>query len=184
MYFRQNSEIISRKNPVLAQELSQMFLVLAEENIEVYRAETGDYVFSYEGLALDDMVNPKEDAALNFSENVPSDFTEDDIVIVFGLGTGYLFNYAVENTSARVILWEPKTDIFRYGAEFLDISENLSKSNVFIVGDELELSLLVKKLYAKEKSSVVVIYPDAYAQLLPDILDKLLSDVTEFVSKG
>lgn len=183
MYFRENLSVISSKNPVLAQELSQMFLVLAEENIEVYRAETGDYVFSYEGLALDDMVNPKEDAGLNFSENVPSDFTNEDIVIVFGLGTGYLFNYTAENTSANIIFWEPKTDIMRYGAEFLDLADNLAKQNVYLVSDEAELSLLLKKLYVKDKSSVVVVYPEAYSQLLPDILDKLLSDVTKFVSE-
>ena len=103
MFYKQNISAISAKNEMLSQELSQMFLVLAEENMEVYSAETGDYVFSYEGLALDDMVNPKEDAALNFSENVPQNFSENDVVVIFGLGTGYLLDYVAKNTKAKII---------------------------------------------------------------------------------
>lgn len=181
MFFKQNISVISAKNERLAQELSQMFLVIVEENIEVYSAETGDYVFAYEGLALDDMVNPKEDALMNFSENIPKTFSDDDIVIVFGLGTGYLFDYVAQNTKAQIILWEPKIDILRYCIEFIDLTASLALENVRLVANEAELLQTLNRIFVKEKSAVKVIYPDAYMQLLPENLNKLQSDVTELV---
>ncbi len=181
MFYKQNIAAIALKNETLAQELSQMFLILAQENIEVYSAETGDYVFSYEGLALDDMVNPKEDAALNFAENVPADFSAEDVVILFGLGTGYLLDYIAQNTKSKIILFEPKTDIFRYCAEFIDMTSYFALENLSLAKSEAEVISLLKKLYIPNKTQVKVIYPEAYMQLLPEELDKLQSDVTELI---
>ena len=182
MFYSQNIELVSNKNEKLAQELKQMFLVLAEEKIEVYSAESGDYVFSYDGLVLDDMINPAEAAENIVKENIPDNFTGDDVVIVFGLGAGYLIKNVLNSVSANVILLEPKTDIFRYNIEFVDYTELFSKSNLYIAKDSSEAVSLVKKHVVQNKSNIRIVYPDAYMQLLPEELSALENRLMEIIS--
>ena len=183
MFFKDNLALISEKNPDLAQNLSQIFIVQAEENIEVYMSECGDYVLSYDGLILDDMLAPAELAKKNFEENVPSDYTNNDVVIVFGLGAGYLFKHAVTFTNAKVVLIEPKIDILRYCTEYVDFSNEFAKDNVYIFSDIKLAEFQIKKLYMQDNSHVSVIYPEAYLQLTPDILGEFQNNITKFITK-
>lgn len=184
MFFKKNIAALEFKNQQLANELKQIFIVQAEENIEVYQAESGDYIFSYDGLMLDDMIAPDKVAGENFSENVPSDFSNNDIVVVFGLGAGFLFKHAVLSTNSNIILIEPKIDILRYCMEYFDFSEEFLKNNVCVFTDINDAKNAINKLYMPNKSQISVIYPEAYLQLLPDILGEFQSDITKIIAKN
>ena len=175
MFLKENIDAISLKNPELAQELSQIYLVQAEENIEVYSSESEKYVFAYEGLVLDDMVDPVEDARLICKENIPDDFTENDMVVVFGLGTGYLLDSVCSTYKAKIVFYEPKIDILRYAIEFIGFKDVFSLPNLCVSSDEESVYDMVKGFAGR----LAVVYPSAYEQLMPDELDAFLSKMTD-----
>lgn len=184
MFFKENLCAISAKNASLAEQLANIYLVNAEENIEVYTAENGDYVFSYDGLVLDDMLNPKEDAMLNCKENIPSDFNSNDTIVVFGLGTGFLLDYTVKNYNSNIVFYEPNLDIFRYAAEFIDLKEIFETPSLCLVANAQEGFAAVKKLVNSTKGRLTVLYPAAYEQLVPDELNTVLSQMTEIAAEN
>ena len=182
MFYKKNIEPLEIKNKPLADEASKLFLVLAEENIEKYPAESGEEIFAYEGLLLEDIIDPKATALAIYEENIPSDFSENDIIVVFGLGAGFLLKTVMSKTNSRVILVEPKLDILRYSIEFIDYSTEFSGENLFIAANSDEVFKIVKSIFKRQESNLRIIYPDAYIQLLPEELDSLQTKLTEFVS--
>ena len=104
------------------------------------------------------------------------------IIVVFGLGAGFLLKTVMSKTNSRVILVEPKLDILRYSIEFIDYSTEFSGENLFIAANSDEVFKIVKSIFKRQESNLRIIYPDAYIQLLPEELDSLQTKLTEFVS--
>ncbi|MCR4881021.1 MAG: hypothetical protein K6A44_03615 [bacterium] len=179
MFFQQNIDAIALKNKPLADKLSEIYLVEVEENIEIYTSETGDYVFSYDGLVLDDMLNPKDYEKLNCEENIPSDFNNSDVIVVFGLGTGYLLDFICKNYTSNIVFIEPKLEILRYAIEFVDFTEEFSDPRVHIAANFEEALKQTNALMKGENSRLTVVYPAAYEQLVPEDLDTILSKMTD-----
>ena len=184
MYFDENIIALEKKNAKLAQELKQIYLVQAEENIEVYQSESGDYIFSYDGLMLDDISNPIEAAFDNISANVSvKTISPNDIVVVYGLASGYLLKSVCKNISAKIIFLEPKVDILRYGLEFCDFKNEFLLKNIVIASDANQAIEWINKA-SEENQNITVLYPESYLQLLEDELNDFISKVAKIVEKN
>ena len=184
MFYKKNIELLGIKNKILADEISKMFFVFAEENIEPYPTESGDEIFACKGLLLEDIIDPKATSLAIYEENIPKDFNENDIIVVFGLGAGFLLKTVMSKTKSKVVLVEPKIDILRYSIEFVDYSTEFSKDNLFIAKNTDEAFSLVKNMFASKSQGLRIVYPDAYIQLLPEELDSLQTKLTELVSEA
>ncbi len=57
---------------------------------------------------------------------------QSSIHVIIGMGFGYVFSKLVDVSKGRVILYEPNLELLRVALEMVDLSEYLSKSNVFI----------------------------------------------------
>ena len=176
--FKKNIEELKKKNKVLARRLQQMSLEEAAEHIEVYEAESKDYIISYDGLALDDIYDPIRVSKTNWNANAPKNMSKYDIVFIFGLGLGYLFKRAYISTDCRIILYEPKIDILRYILEYVDLSNEIADDRVFFTTDKkCALNFVTEKYLSEDK--LVFLYPQAYAQLLTQELISLTDDIVQ-----
>lgn len=179
--FSKNIEALKNKNPNLAKKLQEMTIEQAGENIEVYEAESKDYIISYSGLALDDIYDPIRVAKTTWNINVDFEVNKHDIVVVFGLGLGYLFKRAYVNSNCRIVLYEPKLDIMRFVLEYVDFSELISDGRVYITCDRKDcLNFITQKYLSNDK--LVFLYPKAYEQLETQEFIEFTNDIVEVCS--
>ncbi len=179
--FSKNIEALKTKNPVLAQKLQEMTIEEAGENIEVYEAESKDYFISYSGLALDDIYDPIRVAKTTWNINVDFEVNKHDIIVVFGLGLGYIFKRAYVNSNCRVVLYEPKLDIMRFVLEYVDFSDVISDDRVYITCDRKDcLNFITHKYLSTDK--LVFLYPKAYEQLATQEFIEFTNNIVEVCS--
>jgi len=175
--FKNNMLALQNRNSSLHDLLNKMYLVEAEENIEVYKSDSDDFVFAYEGLALDDMGDPVEISKMIINDNI-KDIKSNAKVVVFGLGSGYLFKTLYDSFPGKIMLFEPKLDILRYVLEFVDFSKEFSDERVVVTNKNNEILSEISK-----NDILVLIYPDAYSQLLPEELGNFMGDIAEIINK-
>ena len=176
--FNKNLNALKSKNPVLAEKLENISLGDIKDNIEVYQAESGDVIIAYEGLALDDIYDPIRVAKTNWNLNVNNELKKYDIVVVYGLGLGYLFKRAYISCDCRILMYEPKIDILRYVLEYVDFSNEILDDRVYFTTDKVDaLNFLTEKYLSDD--NLVFLYPNAYAQLMTNEMAEFTSDVVE-----
>ncbi len=176
--FKKNLDALKLKNKNLAEKLIAIDLETIKEDFEVYEAESKDVIISYQGLALDDIYDPIRVAKTNWNLNVTKTPSKYDIVVVFGLGLGYLFKRAYINCDSRILLFEPEINILRYVLEYVDFSEIISEDRVFITNEKKEaLSFLTEKYLSDD--NLFFLFPEAYAQLSTQIMSDFTNDIVE-----
>ena len=102
------------------------------------------------------------------------DTTEDtgvsSIVIVYGLGLGYVFQYFAQNSKGTVILYEPNLDILRTSFQLVDFSAELKKDNVHVTVDKAELDDIVRVKFNLNSYPQMVCIP-SYKQIFKEQID-------------
>jgi len=176
--FKKNLEALQVKNPQLAKRLSETTFESIKDNIEVYQAESQDVIISYQGLALDDIYDPIRVAKTNWNMNVPKQLKKYDIVVVFGLGLGYLFKRAYISCDSRILMYEPKIDILRYVLEYVDFSKEISDDRVYFTDNRIDALNYITEKYLSE-DNLVFLYPNAYAQLVTQEMSDFTNDIVE-----
>src|SRR5574344_299968 len=111
------------KNKIINMDISLDLEITADNNI---------YNLKYKGEYLHYEQSPLGEAKQIFEQ---SRNTKDSIHVIYGIGLGYLFQYATQNSKGRVILYEPQLDILYYSFNFVDFSKELEMLNVFIFSD-------------------------------------------------
>lgn len=175
--FLKNINAIKKTNSDLAEKLVNISLEKAQQDINVYNATSGDLVISYKEKLLDDADNPIEQAKQNWLANAHDDLSKNDIVIVFGLGLGYLFKRAYISSECKILIYEPNINILRFVLEYVDFSNELSDKRVFLANDEKQFENFFKHNYFS-KDKLEFIYPKGYIELnskeLISISDKII----------
>ena len=141
--------------------------------VEFLESKSGDSVFSYNGLIIDDEIDPIDWASQIFYKLNDND--EDNIYVVFGLGLGYVFKKFVQTCKGKVILFEPNLEILRLTLELVDFSEELKKENVYVVNTGHKLSEIIKnhftygvKVLLGTLNAYPVMYPELYKGMMEE----------------
>lgn len=134
---------------------------------------TNGYNLFYGETPLHSTESPLGEAQAIFKtcKNAPASIT-----IVYGLGLGYLFQYAAQNTNGYVILYEPNFDIIKTTFQLVDFSNELKNNNIFITTNKEELNNVLRNCYSSDCYPETVCLP-AYKTLFSEQISK---DSTEF----
>lgn len=167
-----NLECISVHNQILAENL--LNLPCLTNDIQLIETELNEPNMSYNGLPLHSQNGAEEEAKKIFSycENAKS-----DIIVLYGIGLGYLFKEICDNSKNSIILHEPNLEILRVTLELVDFSKELSQDNLRVTSTLPELHDAHLKLY-KYKYTSDFIYLSTYKQLYAEDISKVLEQLT------
>ncbi|OGI00295.1 MAG: hypothetical protein A2Y25_01550 [Candidatus Melainabacteria bacterium GWF2_37_15] len=153
---------------------------------ELVNAASGDVNLIYNGIPLHCNNNPQQEAMTEFQKI--KNLTSKNIVIIIGLGLGYLLKRVFISSKCRIIVHESNENISEFTLKAVDFKEELQSGRVFITNTIDELSSTLAKVYGfndnvnvlKLKSSDLL-YPDLIKNLnfeLPAIVATLQSNFT------
>lgn len=126
--FLKNLTALSQKNPELATKI-QTYI---PQELPKLVNDNGVYNLLYKNTLIHNPTNPLAEAQEVFamSKNSPV-----SIHIIYGLGLGYLFQFASLKSEGAVILYEPNLDILWTAFTLVDFSGDILKDNVTIAAD-------------------------------------------------
>lgn len=167
--FLKNLNVLNIKNPDLARRLREIPLEAVQKEISVLEAKSKDLIIAYNNKPLDDIINPLEKSKDIWNKLIKNELSKNDIVLVFGLGLGYLFKRAYVSSNSRIVVYEPKIEIIRFVLEYVDFSEQLKDQRIYITDTEEDcLKYMSEKYISKDK--IEIVYSDIYLNLFSDIL--------------
>jgi len=172
-YLGKNIDCVKSYNSGLVKKI--LAVKELSEVVEFINSASGDPVFSYKGIVLDDEIDPVDMANQLFyrlGEN-----HETNVYFVFGLGLGYVFKKFAKSCKGKIILFEPNIDILRLVFELVDFSEELSNKNVFVVNSVDEFQELInKKLNITYGTKILTGILEAYSLMYTNLLQGLLKE--------
>lgn len=123
--FEKNIKALSTKDIELAKKIVSHVITDVPKLVK----ENGFYNLFYKNTYLHNLQNPLQEAQEIFTmaQNEPV-----AIHFIYGMGLGYLFQVAALNSKGTVILFEPDLNILKIAFTFVDFSNDIVKSNVFI----------------------------------------------------
>ena len=98
-----------------------------------------DYILLKNDLPMDDLTNPREAIVKHLQTNIKNEMKSNDIIVVFGIGLGYILDEVFNRYPSRIYLYEPDLALLRFVLENVDISEHLSSGRVYITNNLDEL---------------------------------------------
>jgi hypothetical protein len=180
--FQKNIEALKNKNIKLAEELRFMTLDKAQENIGVFEAESKDLIISYNDVPLDGIYDPVREAKTIWNKTITKEPSQNDIIVVFGMGLGYLFKRTYINSPSRILLYEPRIEILRFVLEYIDLYNEISDQRVFITSNYDEaLEFIGQKYLANDM--LEMLYLKSYAIIAREELIKFSGDLLEVCSQ-
>jgi len=140
---------------------------------ELLKSVSEDTILSYNGLFLDDEIDPVDKAYQIFYKL--NDNYEDNIYVVFGLGLGYVFKRFVQSCKGKIILFEPNLEILRLTLELVDFTDELTRENVYVVNSFKEIVECINlhfiygvKILTCGLDSYIKMYPELYHIMVQD----------------
>ena len=144
--FNKNITEIKKKNPTLAQQLESMDVDKITD-INVYEAESKDYIISYKNIMLHSAEDPIREAKVMWHKTIKNPLKDNDIQVVYGLGLGYLFKRAYVEAPSKVVIYEPNLDILRFVLENVDFSNELADDRVSLFSNKDDVLDYVEQKY-------------------------------------
>lgn len=145
------------------------------EDIQV--ANTNGYNLTYEGTPFHNEVSPLGEAKAIFDdlkENITS------ISIIYGIGLGYLFQYAAQNAKGTIILYEPNINILKTAFQLVDFSNEIKKENIFITTDKDALAEIIRLKFNANSYPQVVCLP-SYKKLFDEQIKNDAQEISTIV---
>lgn len=174
--FNKNITALNKTNPILAQQLSNYSLDEAKKTIFVYQAESNDIIIALNNICLDDTVNPIESSKNIYDSLIKNKLNKNDTVIIFGLGTGYLFKRAYISTDARILVYEPSIEVIRFILEYIDFSNEIADSRIYFSNEINDcIKYLSQRYIVNDK--IEIIYNNAYINNFSDKLLQLSENI-------
>ena len=155
-----NLEQIKNKNLVL--KLSSMDLKKSSENMSYCMTPTNDYLLMKNDVPIDDIDNPRQAIKDMLKNSIKYEMHTNDIIVVFGIGLGYILDEVYNNYSSRIIVYEPDIDLLHFVLNNIDISTHLASGRVYITSNVNELKEQLSSIYIT-KDKVEVVYLKNYA---------------------
>ncbi len=171
--FIKNIAALSQKNIELAEKLR----VYIPTELPKLIQENGAYNIEYKGKVIHNRQNPLGEAneIFNNAENIPV-----SIHIVYGLGLGYLFQFASVHSKGTVILYEPDLNILRFAFSLVDFSADILKDNIFIASTFEKLSEHIYKKSGTKNKPVVLSIP-TQRSFAPEAFDDFIKQLQNTV---
>ena len=171
--FNKNLFALYQKNPSLTECLKKYIPTEIPELIK----ENNCYNLKYRGNYIHNQSNPLGEAKEIFSlaTNEPV-----AIHLIYGIGLGYLFQYACLNSKGTVILYEPDLNILWTTFTLVDFSDNILKDNVYITNDLDSASEAIYKKSNIQNTPQMLSLPSARTND-PEKFDNLVRTLQEIV---
>ncbi len=166
--FKKNLEALKYSNKNLAEKLEKKSLSEIA-TINTLESACGDLIISYGEIPLNSPENPVLESKDLWNRTINSPLKKNDIVIIFGLGLGYLFKRAFVSTNAKILVYEPFEDVLRFTLEYVDFSKELSENRVFISNDIGEIFQKLEEEYLSG-DKIEFLYTDGYVLSAKDNL--------------
>ncbi len=157
--FSKNINALKIKNLKLARQLEEISLDEAQSHIGVHKSDSGDLIISYDDVLLEDSQNPLEFAKKILQSRNLSDFSNNDFIVIYGLGLGYLFKRCYVSTLAKNLIYEPNLFVWRFVLEYVDFSDQILDPKVFLFAQESELIDFLLNHYLINDKIDVLYYP-------------------------
>lgn len=176
--FLKNLNALNIQNPNLAKKLKEIDLEDAQKVVSVLQAQSGDLIIAYNNQPLDNVVNPLEQSKNIWDSLIKTQLKKNDIVLVFGLGLGYLFKRAYVNSHSRIVVYEPNIEVLRFVLEYVDFYEQLQDKRVYITHKESDcVEYLSEKYISNDK--IEIVYSEIYLNLFSDNLLSLSKKIIQ-----
>jgi hypothetical protein len=165
-----NLELISQTNRELAEKIANVQEI--SQPFDLLTAKSGDTIFSYGKIIVDDEIDPVDHASQCFLKLKNNE--EDNFYMVFGLGLGYLFKRLAKSCRGKIVLFEPNIEILRIVLEIVDFSDELSKKNVAVANTLQEAYNHISttfnftygsNIYTCALDSCIRMYPDLFKNM-------------------
>ena len=158
--FQKNLAVMN--NPALKRRLERISPIESKAGVSYCVTPSGDYVLLKNDLPADDLNNPREAIKKMLSNNIKNEMKKNDIIVVFGIGLGYILDEVFNTYPSRIYLYEPDVNLLHFVLSNVDISEHLASGRVYITND---INELVNKLSATyiTKDKVEIVYLQNYA---------------------
>ena len=174
--FENNLQFIN--NEGLRERLQKINLKDSSKNMSYCMTPSNDYLLMKNDVPFDDLNNPRQAVKDMLRTTIKNPMGENDIIITFGLGLGYLLDEVFNTYPSKIFVYEPDIDVLHFVLNNVDISEHLASGRVYITND---LSELMKKLSSTylTKDKVEVVYLKNYAVVKSQELLQLTQKVYE-----
>jgi len=170
--FQKNISAIKSKNPDLAAKLENITIDKIKD-IEVFESESKDLLISYKNTMLHSAIDPVREAKAVWNRTITREPVKNDIMVVFGLGMGYLFKRSFINSNSKVFLFEPFLDVLRFILEYVDLSAELSQDRVYVTDNIQDIISKIESVYLSG-DRVEFLFLNSYAALAKDVLSELV----------
>ena len=171
--FDNNLKALATKDVELAQKIKTHILSDVPQLVQ----ENASFNLIYKNIYLHNQLNPLAEAREIFTqaENTPV-----SIHLVYGLGLGYLFQVASQESKGSVILYEPDLNILRIVFTLVDFSKDILKKNVFIAST---LDKIGEYIYQKSntKNTPLLLSTNGTRELYKNNFDELVNKLHTMV---
>ena len=168
-----NLKQISQYNPDLKYKLLRCEMQNANNNISMVKTILNEDNLIYNKTYIHNNYGAEAEAK-EIVENIENNYSS--IIIIYGIGYGYLFKETVKKAKGTVLLYEPDINILYKTLKNNDFSQLLSQKNVFIFSDYK----LLKKEYIKNfcyKSNTKIIFLPSYNDLFKQEINNFTKDI-------
>lgn len=146
-----NLAYIYNYNPVLCKRI--LSITEFTKTFEITQNENGEYNLLINSVPVHSTKNAEQEA-INIFSNV-SHNSKNSLHIIYGLGLGYLYDAFAQKAKGNVIIFEHDIELLRQVLEIVDLTENFSKVQTFIVTSFAEYKTVFESLYRyKTKTSL------------------------------
>lgn len=165
-------------NEELKERLKRFSLDDTRKNMSYCMTPSNDYLLMKDDVPIDDINNPREAVKQMLKLTIKNEMGNNDIIITFGIGLGYLLDEVFNTYPSRIYVYEPDTKLLHFVLNNIDISEHLASGRVYITDN---LKDLLNKLSATyiNKDKVEVVYLKNYALVRSKELLELTQKVYE-----
>ena len=164
--FEKNLEYIGEHNSALCVQLREHDFP-DTAIFQLANASSGDTNLVYKGIPLHCNNNPQQEALAEFQKASNS-----RIIVIMGLGLGYLLKRVFINSNAKIIVYEPNMDILKFTLEAVDFSQELQSERIFVAASFQELNSILSEVYSY-KGKIDVLKLNSANKLYPDEIKEL-----------
>lgn len=174
--FKKNLESIN--NESLKTRLLALNLDDTRQNMSYCMTPSNDYLLMKNDIPLDDIENPRTAVQEMCKNAIKQQMNTNDIIIIFGIGLGYILDEVFNTYPSRIYLYEPDTELLHFVLNNVDISEHMSSGRVFLSDKLDEITEKLSQDYIT-KDKVEIVYLKNYAVVKSRELLELTQKVYE-----
>ena len=158
--FEKNLEAID--NIALKRRLEKISPIESRIGVSYCVTPSNDYVLLKNEHPTDDLNNPREAIKTMIEKNIKQQLNNNDIIITFGIGLGYLLDEVYNRFPSKIFVYEPDINLLHFVLSNVDISEHLASGRVYLTNDIDELTTKLASTFLT-KDKVEILYLQNYA---------------------